>query len=983
MTKVYTEEAFEDAIEHSLLENGYLRGDPMEYDKATALFPGEVLGFIRRTQPDDWAYLEQYLGAKAEEQLLGDLVKALNSDRMGSLHVLRHGFKSYGRLFRLAFFAPASGLNPETVERYEANRLLVVRQLVYSDKHDGRLDLALVLNGLPLVTMELKNPLTCQTFKDAVRQYKNERDYNDLLFKFKQRALVHFAVDPDEVWMTTQLKGGSTHFLPFNKGCGMGAGNPPREDNYDTAYLWEEVLERESFLDILARFVSIEQDKYDRERMIFPRYHQLDCVRRLVDDAAQQGSGTNYLIQHSTGSGKSKTIAWLAHRLSSLHDENDEKLFHSVVVVTDRVVLDQQLQNTIYQIDHKQGVVEKIDKDSAQLADALQRGVPIIVTTLQKFPFVTEKIEQLPKRDYAVIIDEAHSSQGGVTATELKGVLAGAHIKEEAQRIKEEENRPDSEDEIIKTMLQRGRQPNISFFAFTATPKYKTLEIFGVEGPDGKPRPFHLYSMRQAIEEGFIMDVLQHYTTYKTYHKLIKDIEDDPKVEKGPAARALVRYLKIHPHNLSQKTRVMIEHFRNSVERKINSRAKAMVVTGSRLEAVRYKQAFDKYISEQGYDIKTLVAFSGEVEDPKAQGMTYTEVRMNEGIREKELPERFGTDDYQILIVAEKYQTGFDQPLLHTMYVDKRLDGIQAVQTLSRLNRIHQLKEDTFVMDFYNDPEGIQRAFEPYYECTLISEQVEPHQLYELQEKLTASNVFYRNEVEEFTRVFFKGKRNRLDHQHLNAILEPAVNRFSKLPEEEQQDFRKSLVAYRNLYAFMSQILPFHDTDLEKLFTFVRFLSRRLPHIQGAFYQFDDDVKLEYYRLQKISEGSISLDDSKDSAISGPDEVGTGKAKKDEVELSQLIDVLNERFGTEFKPADQCFFDAIAEDAVADSSLTQAAQVNKLDNFEFVFSAKLEDLIVNRIEQNNGIAEQYLNDSAFREVIMKRLAREVYTRLAS
>ena len=729
MPGTHTEKAFETAIEEYLIATGgYEKGDPNKFDRDRALFPQDILSFVRDTQPKEWAYLEKLQKDKAEETLLDDLCRALDSPYEGCLSVLRHGFKCFGKLFRVAYFAPASGLNPDTQKLYDANRLTITRQLRYSNQHGNTLDVVLSLNGIPIATVELKNPMTGQTWRNAVSQYKNDRDPKDLIFNFKKRALVHFAVDTDEVYMTTCLSGKNTYFLPFNKGFNFGAGNPDNPDGYKTSYPWEEVLERHSFLDILARFIHLQIEKkkvggktVKREKMIFPRYHQLDCVRKMIRAAREEGTGNNYLIQHSAGSGKSNSIAWLAHRLASLYDEKDEKVFDSVIVVTDRIVLDQQLQNTIYQFEHKEGVVKKIDKDSTQLAHALATGVPIIVTTLQKFPFVTEKIGKLPKRKYAVIIDEAHSSQGGETAAELEGVLGGAAIKEEVQKIAEEEGLPDYEEEILRTMAKRGRQPNISFFAFTATPKYKTLEVFGRPGADGKPEPFHIYSMRQAIQENFILDVLEHYITYKTYYRLVKAIENDPKVDKRKAARALARFMSLHPHNIAQKTEVMIEHFRHFTMHKIGGRAKAMVVTSSRLHAVKYKKAFDKYIAEKGYKgIKTLVAFSGTVTDPDVPDVEYTEVSMNNGIREKELPERFATDGYQVLIVAEKYQTGFDQPLLHTMYVDKRLSGIQAVQTLSRLNRTHPGKEDTFVLDFVNEPEETLDAFQPYYKRTLL-----------------------------------------------------------------------------------------------------------------------------------------------------------------------------------------------------------------------------------------------------------------------
>jgi len=839
--------------------------------------------------------------------------------------------------------------------------------------------------------------MTAQTWRHAVTQYKNDRDPGDLIFQFKHRALVHFAVDTDEVYMTTRLSGSKTCFLPFNKGCGGGGGNPDNPGGYKTAYLWEEALDRHSFLDILARFIHLQIEekklgnkKVKKQTMIFPRYHQLDCVRAMVADARERGVGNNYLVQHSAGSGKSNSIAWLAHRLSSLYDGHDEKVFDSVIVVTDRVVLDQQLQNTIYQFEHKQGVVEKIDANSTQLAEALGAGVPIIITTLQKFPFVTEKIGDLPKKRYAVIVDEAHSSQGGETATELKGVLAGAAIKEEAKAKAEAEGLPDYEEEILKAMAKRGRQPNISFFAFTATPKYKTLEVFGQPGPDGKPHPFHLYSMRQAIEEGFILDVLANYTTYKTYYRLIKSIEDDPKVDKRKAARALARFMSLHPHNIAQKTEVMVEHFRHFTLHKIGGKAKAMVVTSSRLHAVKYKQAFDKYIKEKGYtEIKTLVAFSGTVIDPDAPGVEYTESGMNiaadgKHISQKELPERFSTEEYQVLLVAEKYQTGFDQPLLHTMYVDKRLAGIQAVQTLSRLNRTYPGKEDTFVLDFVNEPDEILAAFQPYYEQTLVGEQADPKQLYELQAKLDAQQVYLKAEVEEFCRVFYKPRRNQTptDHARMNACIDPAVGRFTELDEEAREEFRKTLTAFRNLYSFLSQVIPFQDTDLEKLYSYIRFLLTKLPKGDtGPVYHFDDDVSLKYYRLQKIGEGSIDLEAGKTEPVDGPTSVGTKASHPDEIELSQLIDILNERFGTEFKPGDQLFFESIREDAVADDVLRQAAKANTMENFGYVFRKALEGLFIDRMDQNEEITAKYMNEDRFREAVTQHLLKDVYDRI--
>ena len=993
MTSEHKELAFEKAIEESLVTTGgYLSVDRSQYDPVRSLFPEEVIAFIRETQPKEWQYLESIQKNRARETLLDDLCRALNSQHEGSLSVLRRGFKCFGKLFRVACFAPASGLNPEILRLYNANRLAITRQLKYSPHHNNTLDVTLALNGIPIATLELKNQMTGQTVQDAIAQYKRDRDPNDLIFQFRKRSLVHFAVDTDRAYMTTRLSGKRTHFLPFNGGNNGGEGNPENPAGNRTSYLWEEVLERHSILDIIGRFVHLqteavrtEERAIRKDTMIFPRYHQLDCVRRIVHDARDKGAGTNYLVQHSAGSGKSNSIAWLAYRLSSLHDEEDRKVFDSVVVVTDRVVLDKQLQDTIYQFDHKEGVVRKIDKDSTQLAEALTSGVPIIITTLQKFPFVTEKIDTLPARRYAVIVDEAHSSQGGETATELKGVLGGAALKEEARRRAEEESLPDYEEEILKAMAKRGRQPNISFFAFTATPKYKTLEVFGVPGPDGKPHPFHLYTMRQAIEERFILDVLKNYISYRSYYKLVKSIEDDPDVNKRRAAKALARYMTLHPHNIAQKTAVMIEHFRQHSIHKIGGKAKAMVVTSSRLHAVRYKQTFDKYLKENGYnDIKALVAFSGTVTDPDLPDVEYTEPRMNNGISEKQLPEKFATGEYRVLLVAEKYQTGFDQPLLHTMYVDKRLDGIQAVQTLSRLNRIHPGKEETFVLDFVNDPEDIQKAFQPYYEQTLVGEQVEAGQLYELQARIDQYQVIFRSDIEDFCKVFFKPKatQSTADHAAMNACLDPVIERFKLRSDEEKEDIKNTITAFRSLYAFMSQIIPFQDTDLEKLYTFIRFLIPKLPLIgKEPTLNLNEEVALKYYRLQKISEESIKLDPGS-GEVSGPTEVGTQTMKEAEVRLSKLIDVLNERFGTDFKPGDQLFFESIREDALLDSSLQQAAMANNtIENFGYAFNRALEDLVVSRMEQNGEITAKFFNDREFRDIVSQRLMREVFDQI--
>ena len=903
----HTEHDFESAIETGLTgAGGYESRVPSAYDEALALLPDDVSGFLRGSQPAKWEALEALLGPKTAATVLDSLSKEL--EVKGTLHVLRHGFKCYGKTLRMAWFQPNTSMNPEAAENYAKNRLTITRQVAFTSvmkKPDGKnrrciIDVTLAVNGIPVVTAELKNPLTGQRAVDAVRQYKVERDGRDLLFAFKKRALVHFAVDPDEVWMTTELNGGETRFLPFNQGNNHGAGNPPVEGNWKTHYLWDEVLQADSLLEILQRFMHLEVKERQvttdkgvrtrrRETMIFPRHHQLGAVRKLVAHAKANGAGRNYLIQHSAGSGKSNSIAWLAHRLASLHDENDDKVFHSVVVVTDRRVLDQQLQSTIYQFEHKTGVVEKIDEDTQQLAKALSQGTPIVITTIQKFPFISQALSTLEKKGagvridtagkrFAVIVDEAHSSQSGETATALKGMLNKEGIEAAIAAQLSDEEDEDLGDEAnaaaLRDALRRTRQPNLSFFAFTATPKFKTKVLFDEPGPSGAS-PFHEYTMRQAIDEGFVMDVLQNYTTYKRFFGLIKQVEDDPDVPRRKAAKALTRYLELHPVNIEQVVTVIVEHFRLYVMSELGGQAKAMVVTGSRLAAVKYKLAFDRYVRDQGYaGIRSLVAFSGTVEDPEVPGSTYTEVGMNEGVAERELPETFERSDYRVLLVAEKYQTGFDQPLLQTMYVVKRLAGVQAVQTLSRLNRVAPGKSRTFVLDFANEEDEIYKAFKPYYEVTPVGENADPHRLSELQHRLLEWTIFTSDDVTAFAKVWYRAKRDHsvTDHRVMNAVLDAVAQRFRDREEEEREEFRGQLKAYRNLYAFLSQIIPYQDSDLERLYAFVRNLLAKLPPPgDGHAFVLDDEVALRFFRLQQMTNGSIDLSDGEADPLKGPD----------------------------------------------------------------------------------------------------------------
>ncbi len=978
------EKAFEEAIGQSLIDHGgYVKGDPNNFNRDLAIDPMILFKFIKDTQKSTWDSLVTIHGAEVEKKFLYRLNQEL--DARGMLDCLRHGVTDYGKKFMLAYFKPVSKLNPETQKLFDKNILTVTRQVHYSTKDESSIDMLLSLNGLPVATIELKNPFTGQDVDDAKRQYKYDRDERELLFQFKKRALVHFAVDTDEVYMTTRIQGSKTKYLPFNLGFDKGAGNPLNPSGHKTAYLWEEIIVKDSWMDILGRFIHLEVQEIKgikKETMIFPRYHQLDVVRRISADALKNKVGKNYLIQHSAGSGKSNSIAWLAYRLAGLHDQNDVRIFDSVIVITDRLVLDQQLQDTIYQFEHKQGVVEKIDKDSAQLAQALTSGTNIIITTLQKFPFVLDKVGALPKRNYAVIVDEAHSSQGGESAKKMKDVLSAVDKTEIASEKTDEDD--DIEDEIRESMLKRGPRPNLSFFGFTATPKAKTLEFFGQKGADGKPQPFHLYSMRQAIEECFIYDVLKNYTTYQTFFQLSKKIEDDPNMNKKKAACAIARFLTLHPYNLAQKTEVMIEHFRQVTMKKIGGKAKAMVVTASREHVVRYKHEFDRYLKEKGYkDIKALVAFSGAV---LLDGILpeYTESGMN-GFGEKELPDKFATSEYQILLVAEKYQTGYDEPLLHTMYVDKRLDGVKAVQTLSRLNRTCPGKEDTFILDFINKREDILAAFQPYYEQTQLSDVTDPNKLYDLKTKLDSFKVVYQSDIDAFCAVFFRNKelQTKREHAQLNAIVDVAVERFKAIEKDEhKEDFANTLGVFVRLYAFLAQIMPFQDIELEKFYAYSRLLLKKLPGPdRGERYNLGDEVSLEYYRLQKISEGKIQLQNDSGAAIEPLSEAGTRKDKEEYARLSEIIKLLNDRFGTDFTEADKLFFDQIEEEMVMDDKLGVQAKINTIDNFKYGFEDVFIAKLVDRMDQNQDIFNKIMDDKAFAAVVKDYLLKRVYRRL--
>ena len=1002
-----SERSFEEAIERALLAGGpeaypcgdskvaepppppyedyapggYRRRRLEDYDRSLCLIRRDAVDFILATQPKEWQKLKAHYRSEVESRFLRRLAREIEA--RGVLNVLRQGIKDSGCKFNLAYFRPASGLNEEIQRLYRANIFSVIRQLRYSDKHEKSLDLVLFLNGIPIFTAELKNPLTGQTVEDAIHQYKSERDPRELLFRYG-RCLAHFAVDPDLVYVTTRLEGPATRFLPFNKGRFGGAGNapvPPTQSGYATSYLWEEIWARDSVLDLVRQFIhEIEGEdekgrKSGRRHLIFPRYHQLESVRKLVADARARGPGQRYLIQHSAGSGKSFTIAWLAHQLATLHDASDRRVFDSVVVVTDRRVLDRQLQRTMKQFEQVLGVVENIDTTSRQLKDALESGKTIIVTTLQKFPVIVEEIRALAGQRFAVIVDEAHSSQSGEQSKSLKKVLAATSLEEAEQEEAGAKTADEEiEDRVLAEMEARGKLPNVSFFAFTATPKAKTLELFGTKRPDGKFEPFHLYSMRQAIEEGLILDVLANYTTYKAYWRLLKKIEDDPRYDKSKAEYLLKSFVDLHPHAINEKVQIMVEHFAAHVQHEIGGKAKAMIVTRSRLHAVRYKLAIDKYLAERGYPFKALVAFSGTVQDG---GKPYTEPSMN-GLPEAQTARMFERPEYRFLVVANKFQTGFDQPLLHTMYVDKKVGGVNAVQTLSRLNRTHQEKKGTMVLDFANEADEIKAAFEPYYETTVLPEGTDPNLLYELQQRLGDFPVYTSVDVESFARVYFDPKASQ---DQIYRVLALVVDRFRGLTNEERHDFRAQLGDYIRLYAFLSQMLTFTDADLEKLYEFARCLRRVLPADRDSLpLEIQQNIDMESFRIQETFRGRIGLE-RKAGVLDPQTGKGRHEAPHDEVEpLSRIIAELNERFGVNLGPEHRLTLSQIMEKLHRDQALDAAARVNTRENVRLTFDQKVERFIQEIVETNFELYKRITDDKSFGEAIKELLFNQYLRR---
>jgi type I restriction enzyme, R subunit len=1026
----HKEGVFEDEVVEHLTAHGWLLGDVKAYNRELALYPDDVEDWLRETQPDEWAKVEKSHGvAAARDVVLQRLAEAL--DKEGSLHVLRRGFKHINARFEMCAFKPSQKLNPTTLERYGKVRCRVVRQVHYSLHNANSIDLVFFVNGIPAATAELKTDFT-QTVQDAIKQYRKDRQPRDPqanadepLLQFKKRCLVHFAVSTDEVYMATHLKGAQTTFLPFNQGHDEGAGNPPNPDGYSTAYLWEEVLQRDSWLDILGRFVHLEKKEEEdasgkkviRESLIFPRFHQWQAVHQLLDAARQEGPGHDYLIQHSAGSGKSNSIAWVAHRLATLHDDNDARVFDTVIVVTDRNVLDSQLQETIYQFEHKTGVVVGIqDKGvkSEQLMDALLQNTPIIILTLQSFPAFLEyinllqgkseeqlaaffaqkqhkkkrtkaeieKLSSLSKARFAVIADEAHSSQTGTAAGGLTKVLTSEQIEEGVE--------VSAEDMMLAAMEDRADHTNISYFAFTATPKARTLERFGrVPDPTqppsahNKPQAFHVYSMQQAIEENFILDVLKNYTPYKLAFKLAHNGQnyDEEQVDQSQALKSLMRWVRLHPHNISQKVAIIVEHFQCNVAHLLEGRAKAMVVTDSRKAAVRYKLAIDKYIQEKGYALGTLVAFSGEVPDPESGSEDFTESNMNPGLKGRDIRTAFAGDEFQILLVANKFQTGFNQPLLCAMYVDKRLDGITAVQTLSRLNRIYPAKDVTYILDFVNDPQDILAAFLPYYKTAELSGVTDPNEIHTLQSKLDGARFYTDSEVEAFARAFYDPKGKQGD---LQAHIAPAVDRFKHAWKEAQEKkdkkkldeleiFRKDLATFVRMYDFLSQIINYGDTALEGRSIFFRHLIPLL-HTENLSKPIDlSAVHLTHYKLKHGGAQTLSLStpDGGAEALLHPLTAAGSGVPQDPAKalLKEIISRMNEIFEGDLSDADLLNYASHVRDKMLENPLLeQQAHHNSKEQFALGdFKPALMNAVISGLDNYQEMAKQVLSNETARE----------------
>ena len=966
----YQEEDFEDHIETHLNRSGYRSRQPALYNKDLCLIPDETLGFIKNTQPEEYQKLERQYKEKTPVNLLNRISREIG--RRGVLDVLRKGVKDRGCNFNLTYFQPSSGMNPDRQKLYAKNRFSLVRQLKYSEKNEKSVDMGLFLNGLPFATMELKNSLTGQTVTDAEKQYRGDRDPREPLFQFR-RCLVHFAVGNEKISMTTHLQGGETRFFPFNKGIE----NPVNPDGHKTAYLWEDILQPNNLMELMDNFIHEQETTekvYDPEIggvkdvkgrvLVFPRYHQFDVIRQLKRAIVAEDVGHNYLIQHTTGSGKSNSIAWLAHLLTHLYRSptDTNRIFDSVIVVTDRRLLDKQLQDTIKQVEQVDGVVHSVDKTSAQLRQFLESGKDIIISTIQKFSVIAKEIGKLKSKTFAVIIDEAHSSQSGESARNLRVSLSQG-IEDEVTDEDDADEVSDIDAQILEEMERRRMQDHISYFGFSGTPKNKTLELFGRKADDGKFVPFHVYSMRQSISEGFTLDVLQNYTTFKRYFELVKSVPEDKEYEKARTLRALTNYVDLQPHSIETKTRIILEHFVARTAKTIEGKGRAMLVTPSRLHCVRYKLEFDRQMREIGLSYGCLVAFSSTVHDTD-NGRDYTEEGMNGLPPRVSIADSFKSPEYRILIVSNKFQTGFDEPLLQTMYVDKRLDGLQCVQSLSRLNRVATGKTDALVLDFVNEPDQVREAFQGYYQTTMLAEETDPNRLYDLQSQLEGFDLYDADTIDQFCRIFYESSR---PDELLQGILDCVVEKWSALETNEKEEFRSILQSYIRLYGYISQLITFTDVTLEKLYIFGRSLNKKLPkRDHPAPHDLLASVDLDSFRIQRTHD---SLQLSLEAADSAVDGIGSAVAtirEPDQDLLSNIINALNDAYQTDFTMEDKVDIETIHRKVQANEELRQVVdgdntETNKQYKFNEVIDEILLDFVNSKLELYTKLSKPEVN----------------------
>lgn len=970
-----SEEGLESLIEDYLVnQNGYIQRDYKDYDRELCLDPKIVLHFLELIQAKKLEKIKKTLGDRFERMFFKRLTDQIKSK--GIIEVLRKGFVEGNSGIKLQLFydRPSSDHNSDELAKFQRNVFSVVRQLRYSPSNEKKFDLSIFINGLPVIHCELKNEFTNQNVTDAIKQFQNDRCPKEELFRFG-RNLVFFAIDTQSIYMTTQLKGKDTYFLPFNKGYNNGAGNQPNPSGISTSYLWEEILTKETLTEIIQNYSQILVEKDDegneKKKVVFPRYHQLDVVRKLLAHAKKNGAGERYLIQHSAGSGKTNSISWLANQLVGLHDQNNEKnVFDSVIVITDRIVLDKNIQENVKQFQQVTGLVSAIDR-SKNLKEALEEGKKIIITTIQKFPYVVEEIGELKGSRYAIIIDEAHSSQSGETAGKMNITLSGE--QESGEDLDDEWT---DEDEIVKIIKGRKLLTNASYFAFTATPKNKTLELFGVKRPDGKFEAFHLYSMKQAIEEGFILDVVLNYTTYSTYYSLLKAIEDDPEMDKKRAQMKLKKFVESHRHTINIKAGIMIEHFYQSVYKanKINGLAKAMVVTQSIENAIKYKFAFDEIIKENNYPFKSIIAFSGT---KRLDGVEFTESSINK-FSSLAIPKEFKKREYQFLIVANKYQTGFDQPLLHTMYVDKKLAGVNAVQTLSRLNRTYNpYKTDTFILDFYNDANVIEASFKPYYEGTLLAQETDKNKLFDLVDALDEYHLYTDEQLKEFTDKLFSG----VLVEQLHSILNVTVDHYNELEEDRQIDFKVKAKTYTRMYGFLSQIVEFVNPRLERLHLFLKYLINKLitekPDPLTGIYE---AIDIDSYKTQYEGRQEITLGDQVCELPANAYETTGKKADEEKDLLSNIIQMFNDRFGTEFEDNDKVrrTFVNITNDVIDDEDFKKAIKNADRQNSKIAFDKILQEKFQDFIDVNFNLYKKYNDDKDFKMFVTDKLFQMVF-----